>query len=65
MDFKPSISEKFLDLFYKEIECDLTSHADKIEILYSSRTPLKTKQRLSKINPYTYILCNPQQNQKF
>ncbi|MCF6148224.1 MAG: DUF1837 domain-containing protein [Candidatus Kuenenia sp.] len=23
MDFKPSINEKFLDLFYKEIECDV------------------------------------------
>ncbi len=23
MDFKPTISEKFFDLFYKEIECDV------------------------------------------
>ncbi|MBI1184861.1 DUF1837 domain-containing protein [bacterium] len=32
MDFKPSISEKFLDLFYKEIECDVPDTNSKLNL---------------------------------
>lgn len=32
MDFKPSISEKFLDLFYKEIECDVPETNSKLNL---------------------------------
>ena len=32
MDFKPSISEKFLDLFYKEIECDIADTHSKLNL---------------------------------
>jgi len=32
MDFKPSISEKFLDLFYKEIECDIPDTNSKLNL---------------------------------
>lgn len=32
MDFKPSISEQFLDLFYKEIECDVPDTNSKLNL---------------------------------
>lgn len=32
MDFKPSINEKFLDLFYKEIECDVPDTNSKLNL---------------------------------
>lgn len=32
MDFKPSISEKFLDIFYKEIECDVPDTNSKLNL---------------------------------
>jgi len=32
MDFKPSISEKFLDLFYKEIDCDVPETNSKLNL---------------------------------
>lgn len=32
MDFKPSINEKFLDLFYKEIECDVPDTHSKLNL---------------------------------
>lgn len=32
MDLKPSISEKFLDLFYKEIECDVPDTNSKLNL---------------------------------
>jgi hypothetical protein len=32
MDFKPSISEKFLDLFYNEIECDVPDTNSKLNL---------------------------------
>jgi Domain of unknown function (DUF1837). len=32
MDFKPSISENFLDLFYKEIECDVSGTNSKLNL---------------------------------
>jgi hypothetical protein len=32
MDFKPTISEKFLDLFYKEIECDIAGTHSKLNL---------------------------------
>jgi len=32
MDFKPSISEKFSDHFYKEIECDVPDTHSKLNL---------------------------------
>jgi hypothetical protein len=32
MDFKPTISEKFLDIFYKEIECDIEDTNSKLNL---------------------------------
>ncbi len=63
MDFKPSISEKFLVLFYKEIECNVSDTHSKLnlhilKIENNQYRSLGTSRVLFKRNSYCPIIPN-------